>query len=71
MQRKLIIPGLSALVVVTGLALSGCGTDVSEGNLPEGKPTDAAQIKEAQQKVKAGIPKGMYKGAPGAPAPKG
>jgi hypothetical protein len=51
------------------MIVAGCSTDVSEGDLPPTKPYDPANQKADQKKLMEGM-KGMYKGAPGAPAPK-
>ena len=52
------------------LALPGCSTEVSEGDLPAQKPKDEALEKANKKKLMEGMG-GMYKGAPGAPKPKG
>ncbi len=69
MLKKLVTCTLAAMVMAGGLALSGCGTDVSEGTLPEQKPLDPAVQKAKQKELMDGM-KGMYKGAPGARTPK-
>ncbi len=69
MSKHLITRGLASLATAAGIVLLGCGTDVSEGNLPESKPYDPANVKADTKKLMEGM-KGMYKGAPGAPKPR-
>jgi hypothetical protein len=50
-------------------SITGCSGDAPGTDAPLEKTLTADQIKEQQAKLKEGM-KGMYKGAPGAPAPK-
>jgi hypothetical protein len=70
MLRKLVTCTLATTVMATGLALSGCGTDVSEGTLPEQKPFDAAAQKAKQKELMDGMKGGKGMAPPGAPTPK-
>jgi hypothetical protein len=70
MPKRIITHSLFTLATAAGLLMMGCGTDVSEGNLPPSKPATLEESKAASKKVMEGMG-GMYKGAPGVPKPKG
>jgi hypothetical protein len=69
MFKKVTTCTVATMVMATGLMLSGCGTDVSEGTLPEQKPLDAAAQKAKQKELMDGM-KGKGMAPPGAPTPK-
>lgn len=62
--------GLLIAPIAMCLAISGCGTAPSGTELPKGKPITEEQSAEKAKEVMKGMG-GMYKGAPGAPKPKG
>jgi len=69
MPKRFMTRALTTLATAAGLLVTGCSTDVSEGNIPPSKPAAPEAVKEANKKVMDGM-QGQYKGAPGMPVPK-
>lgn len=69
MNTRVLTRVLATLATAIVLTLPGCGTEVSEGDLPATKPHDPAKTAEQSKKLMEGM-KGMYKGAPGVPTKK-
>jgi hypothetical protein len=71
MRFAAMFAGLTILVGAC-VGLTGCGSDTPGTDAEIKKPLSTDEIKAQQEKVKEGMKTGggMYKGAPGAPAPK-
>ena len=66
-MRKIGLFSLASALVVS---FAGCGAEPTTGNLKVGAPITEQQSAEKAKEVMKGMG-GQYKGAPGAPKPKG